>query len=275
MKDLILLGHRSPVLLLHGLRGNPMELQLLAQRLHSAGHTVSVPYLPGYGQRESDRMPIGRWDQWEKMAMARLERLVSSHGPAVVGGICIGADLALRLADRVAEQVSGLVLISTTLFYDGWNLPWYRWMLPVAGATPLKHLYSLREKDPYGVKNIRIRSWIARQMENTGNSEAGARDLPLPALYQAYKLMQLVRASLPAIRQPALILHAAEDEVASLRSPNLLASRLGSPIIRKIVFTDSYHMLTLDNDREAVARASIDFIRELEHASNSDAKCFA
>jgi carboxylesterase len=275
MKDIFLKGHHRPVLLLHGLRGNPMEFQLLAQRLHSAGHTVSIPYLPGYGHGAPDRVPIGRHGQWEEMARERLAQLVQSHGPVILGGICIGAGLALRLARDAREQVLGLILISATLFYDGWNLPWYRWLLPVAGPTPLKHFYALREKDPYGVKNIRIRNWIARQMASTGNSAAGARELPLSALYEAYRMMRLVRKNLPEIRQPALILHAAEDEVASLRTPNLLAGRLGSSSVRKIVFDNSYHMLTLDNDREAVADASIDFVRGLESFAPTDARRFA
>ncbi|HJV87431.1 MAG TPA: alpha/beta fold hydrolase [Noviherbaspirillum sp.] len=263
MKDLFLEGRGSPVLLLHGLRGNPMELQLLAQRLHAAGHTVSVPFLPGYGHSEHDRTPLARSERWTELAKERLDGLVRSHGPVAAGGICIGANLALRLAQLSGESVSALLLISTTLFYDGWNLPSYRWLLPIAGCTPLRHCYSLREKDPYGVKNVRIREWIARQMENTGNSAAGARDLPLTAIHEAYRLMRVVKKGLREISQPALILHAAEDEIASLRSPTLLAGRLGSAIIRKTIFSNSYHMLTLDNDRDAVARASVGFLREL------------
>lgn len=264
MQDIFLAGHRSPVLLLHGLRGNPLELQLLAQRLHRAGHTVSVPYLPGYGQRPGERAPIPPWTEWEALAHARLGELTANFGPVTVGGLCIGANLALRLARRDEAAVSGLLLVSTTLFYDGWNLPWFRWLLPLAGPTPLRHLYSLREKPPYGVKNPRIREWIARQMETTGNSAAGARELPLTAIYEAYRMMRQIRAELPGISQPALILHAAEDEMTSLRSPDLLANRLGAQRIEKIIFTNSYHMLTLDNDREEVARACIDFVATLE-----------
>lgn len=267
MQDLMLSGRGSPILLLHGLRGNPLELQQLAQRLHAAGHTVSVPYLSGYGQRPGDYAPLLRYEQWEQLAAQRLAALVAAHGPAMVGGLCIGADLALSLAHRATASVSGLLLVSTTLYYDGWNLPWYRWLLPLAGVTPLKHCYSLREKEPFGVKNERIREWIARQMETTGSSAAGARDLPLTAIYEAYRLMRKVRRILPGIAQPALILHAAEDEMASLRTPSLLASRLGSRHIEKIIFTNSYHMLTLDNDRAEVARACIDFCRELAPAA--------
>lgn len=271
MQDIFLAGHRPPVLLLHGLRGNPLELQLLAQRLHRVGHTVSVPYLSGYGQRPGDCAPILPWEQWESLASERLAELVTDYGPAAVGGLCIGADLALRLARRDADWVSGLLLISTTLYYDGWNLPWFRWLLPVAGPTPLRHLYRLREKEPYGVKNPRIREWIARQMEATGNSAAGARELPLAAIYEAYRMIRRIRASLPDIRQPALILHAAEDEMVSLRTPQLLASRLGSSRIEKNIYTNSYHMLTLDNDREDVARACVEFVGGLERQERSAA----
>lgn len=259
MNEIFLIGRRSPILLLHGLRGNPMELQLLAQRLHAAGHTVSVPYIPGYGQREGDDTPLKTAQEWEAGARAHLDHLVQEYGPAVVGGICIGANLSLQLALQAPHAVRGLMLISTTLYYDGWNMPWYRWLLPLAGPTPLKHWYRLREQEPYGIKNERLRHWIARQMERTGNSAAGARDLPLAAIYEAYRMMRRLRRRLPAIRQPALILHAAEDEVASLRSPELLASRLGSSNVDKIIFSNSYHMLTLDNDRESVAHACISF----------------
>lgn len=269
MQDIFLAGHRPPILLLHGLRGNPLELQPLAQRLHRAGHTVSAPYLSGYGQRPGDYAPIRPWKHWELLASERLAQLVADHGPAAVGGLCIGANLALRLAQRDPTSVTALLLVSTTLYYDGWNLPWFRWLLPFAGPTPLRHLYSLPEKDPYGVKNPRIREWIARQMESTGNSAAGARELPLAAIYEAYRMMRRIRPSLPDITQPTLILHAAEDEMASLRTPNLLASRLGASLVRKQIFGNSYHMLTLDNDREEVAQACVDFVGALERQTQS------
>ena len=52
--------------------------------------------------------------------------------------------------------------------------------------------------------------------------------------------------------------------MASLRTPNLLAGRLGSSRIEKIIFTNSYHMLTLDNDREGVTQACVAFVDALE-----------
>src|SRR5512135_1664184 len=114
MQDIFLAGHRPPILLLHGLRGNPLELQPLAQRLHRAGHTVSAPYLSGYGQRPGDYAPIRPWKHWELLASERLAQLVADHGPAAVGGLCIGANLALRLAQRDPTSVTALLLVSTT-----------------------------------------------------------------------------------------------------------------------------------------------------------------
>ncbi len=261
MQDIDYPGEGPLVLLFHGLGGNPMALQLVAQRLAAAGHAVRVPYLPGYGHSPEDCSPVPPHETWEAMAMAQLDRaLAEPRCSVVVGGIGIGADLALHLALMAPERVSALLLISTTLFYDGWSLPWYRSLLPLIGGTPLSRWCRVRESHPFGVKNHRIREWIAHQMESTGHSVAGARDLPLSALCEAWRMMCRIRRQLPAITAPALILHAAEDEMASLRTPDLLAARLGSVRLEKRIYTDSYHRLTLDNDRYAVAQACVDFL---------------
>jgi carboxylesterase len=263
MKDIFLPGSGQAVLLLHGLRGNPLELLFLAQRLNAAGHTVSVPYLPGYGQRPGDGAFVSRSEDWQAAAGRHLDELSRQYGPVLLGGLCIGATLSLHLAATQPRAIAGLMLISTTLYYDGWNQPAYRWLLPLAGRTPLKHWYREREREPYGVKNPRIREWIARQMERNGNSAAGARDLPLSAVFEASRLMKRVRRQLPAVKVPTLVLHARHDEVASLRSPRLIVGRLGSGRVELQVFDNSYHMLTLDNDRDAVARACNRFIESL------------
>jgi len=268
MQDISFTGSALPVLLFHGLRGHPLELHLVAQRLAAAGHAVRLPYLTGYGQHPGDCGPVPPHEAWEEMALAHLAAAVAaSQGAVVVGGLGAGAGLALRLARRAPEQVAGLVLMSANFYHDGWGLPWYHRLLPLVGWLPFGQRCRWRESYPFGVKNHRVREWISRQMERTGHSVAGPRELSLAALGEARRMMARVRRDLPEIAAPALILHAAEDELSSLRSPSLLAGRLGSSRIEKQVFADSYHRLTLDNDRYAVAQACVDFVGRLEPAS--------
>jgi carboxylesterase len=177
----------------------------------------------------------------------------------------MGANLALELAARFGDRVDSLVLLSTTLFYDGWNVPRTRILLPLAYYTPLRRWMRYRETDPYGVKNTRLREWIAAQMRTTGASTAGAANLPVAAIYQAQRLIHSVKRKLPKVVAPTLIMHAREDDVSSLRSADLVCSRIGSGEVVKRVFGNSYHMLTLDNDRDAVAQAAVDFLSRSRH----------
>ena len=102
MQDIFLIGHRPPVLLLHGLRGNPLEIQLLAQRLHRAGHTVSAPYLSGYGQRPGDCAPFLPSEQRESLASKRLAALVPVvAAPASMPNCAATATQAMPATTRV------------------------------------------------------------------------------------------------------------------------------------------------------------------------------
>jgi len=39
-----------------------------------------------------------------------------------------------------------------------------------------------------------------------------------------------------------------------------VCTRIGSREVTRLIFDDSYHMLTLDNERAAVAQAAVDFL---------------
>jgi carboxylesterase len=57
-----------------------------------------------------------------------------------------------------------------------------------------------------------------------------------------------------------LALHARDDEVAGPRNLKILESRLDSQAFRALWLEDSHHMITIDNDRQLVARATVQFV---------------
>ena len=71
-------------------------------------------------------------------------------------------------------------------------------------------------------------------------------------IYQAMRLIRHVKRKLADVRAPALVLHAIDDDTASAKSADFVVRHIGSPVVRK--------MVTMDNERELVARETRDFL---------------
>lgn len=264
MKSLELTGGEHAVLLVHGLQGVPAEMLPLAKRLHKSGYTVRVPHFKGYGHMQGDTAhSVTAWRDWHEQVLAEFREMKGRYRTVSIGGLCIGAVLALSVATELGEEVSGLSLLSTTLFYDGWSIPWYRFMLPLGYYTPFRYIYAYKEREPFGLKNEQLRRWVAREMTHKTSSIAGASKLTLPAIHEAELLIKSVKSRLHLITAPALIIHATEDDVSTTRSADFVTDHIGSDRVVKVILHDSYHMITLDNEREQVAEETLRFFEDL------------
>jgi carboxylesterase len=265
MKNLNYPGGRDAVLLVHGLCSSPLEMQYLGRQLSKAGLAVFIPHLAGYGciPGESD-VRIGRWEDWHAQVARHFDALKLHYRNVSLCGLCIGADLCLSLAAERDNEVAAQALLSTILFYDGWNISPFRALLPLAYHSPLRRFYPrYRERSPYGLKNERLRKWVEQEMKQQSQSSVGAAAIPTTALYQAELLIGHVKRLLPRVTAPTLLIHAKDDDVASVRSPDYVAARINARVVRQCRLADSYHMVTVDNEKEVVARRTIGFFREI------------
>lgn len=258
-RGLWLRGGPVGVLLLHGLASAPAELLFLARGLHRAGYTVRVPVIAGYshGTPADARRERG----WGDAALAEFDALRGECREVAVGGLCIGAVLALRVAALRGPLVRAVLALSTTLHYDGWATPWYRRLLPLAAWVPGAGRIGVRETEPFGVKDERMRAWIRAQMAS-GMSDAGAAVLRVASLLAARRLMREVRGRLPDIAAPTLVVHAREDDAASTRSAFEVADRVGAAQVQLVLLTDSYHMISIDREKHRVLAQMKDFLAQ-------------
>jgi len=263
MKSLELPGGSHAVLALHGLLGNPLEMQFVGKKLQKAGYTVVIPLIPGYGYAsgQSSSFKTTTSEQWYEEVKQQFDALKKNHESVSVVGLCIGAVLALRLAMDRGDEIAALSLLATTLYYDGWSLPRYSFLLPLAYYTPIRYLYKYRERYPFGLKNKNLRTWIEREMKVKSSSAAGASHLSAEGIFQAHRLIRTVKKNLHRVTSPALIMHAEEDDVASTRSADLVEMGIGSEYRKKIILNDSYHIITLDNEKEKVAAETTAFFQ--------------
>jgi carboxylesterase len=256
------LNRSRAVLLLHGLCSSSLEVRLFARTLRAHGYQVVTPTLRGYTAPEAnvqhdDTAPDFR--RWIVDACAELDRLAATCDDVTICGVSLGATLALAVAAERRPTLRGLSLISTTLFFDGWNISRWRFLLPLAYHTPLGRLFRYREVPPYGVKNERVRSWIAEQLARGPLSSTGASTIPTPSLREADRLIRHVKRSLHLVRTPTLMIHAREDDVASLANLRFVQRNIDATVFASIIVSDSYHMITLDNDRELAALRTVQF----------------
>lgn len=259
-KTLHLQGGPQGVLLLHGLSSSPLELQYLARHIHKAGYTVRVPAMAGYtsGLKQGGESDV---DDWVNIALHEFDQLRSQCTSVSVGGLCLGSVLALRVAALRWGDVKSLLCLSTSLHYDGWGNPILTPLLPLARYTPFARRIRVREKSPFGLKDTRMRAWVERQMREAGESDAGAATLLVGDLLEARSLIALSRSSLGAITCPILLIHAKEDENATPRSSFEVASRVSSSTIRVVLLSDSYHMISIDQEKDLVLCEMLQFLK--------------
>lgn len=257
-RDLFHDGDGAGVALLHGLGGTPVEMRPVARAFARAGFAALCPRLSGHCGAEDD-LKAARWEDWEAEAVAALERLRGRGRPTFIGGLSMGAVLALRVAASRPDLVDGLLLFAPTFVYDGWAMPWYRFLLKLLIDTPIGRNYSFMERHPFGLKDERIRARVVRAMTEgaaSGDSgEAGLLGTPSQAVRQLWRLCDATTPSLPGIAAPAFLVHARDDDLASLANAERVMRTLGGRV-EALILEDSYHLVTIDRQAPlAIARA--------------------
>lgn len=263
------------VLLAHGITGAPTEMKPLVRKLAAAGFTVACPQLSGHCSTLKE-LKRTRWTDWYSTLEASLEKLREQCSTVFVSGLSMGALLALKLAADHPGKVDGVATLSATFSYDGWNVPRFRqrFLLPLALNTPLRYIWSYREPPPFGIKDERIRNIIAAVYASDAThmpEKYGYSEFPGVTIRETFKLIKAVKRDLRKIVAPLLVVHATEDDMASLENARFLAASVASPEVETFFVDDTYHVLTLDRRKDDVAqRVATFFLRHSDSELNEE-----
>jgi carboxylesterase len=261
-RSLFLQGGRVGVLLVHGLGGTPVELRFIAQALARAGYSVYCCQLAGHcGTPEELRRST--WQEWFASVEAAHDKLAETCDVILAGGLSMGGVLALHLAQKRPAGVHGLLLFAPTLKLDGWSMPWHSMFLQYVRPLPIGLEFDLAERDPYGLKDERVRRIVVASMQSGDSSTAGVFSTPMRSMAHFNSLVAEVKPNLGKVHQPALIVHPREDDIASLRNAQYLQANLGG-LVDTLVLDNSYHMVTLDQQRHIVAERATSFVSWIE-----------
>jgi len=258
-------GGRLGFLLIHGLGGTPLEMRYVAQGLAHAGHTVHVPQLAGHCGSSED-LRATRWLDWYGSVEDEHDRLKDRCDSVVVGGLSMGAILALHHAAGHPHDVAALALYAPTLWLDGWGVPWYAPLFQLVKMKWCADYFDFAERPPWGVKDQRLRTLIEQAIRSGDSSRAGIAAVPGSLMLELRWLVQRVKQDIASVAQPALIVHPRDDDRASLKNLYYLQDRLRGPT-ETVVLNDSYHLVTLDRQRQIVVARTVEFAARLQQAS--------
>jgi carboxylesterase len=243
-------------------------MRFVAKGLNRNGFTVHAMQLAGHCGSEEDLLKTG-WHDWYRSVCEAADRLRGEVDHMFVAGLSMGALLALKLAADRPDQVDGLGLYGSTFFYDGWTIPWIgrlSFMLPLVCGLGFGHNQRFHECFPYGIKDERIRQRIANSMLSGDSAAAGLPGNPWPSLAEFYRLSFLVRRQLRSIHTPCLVVHAVDDDVASLKNVRMIVRGVQGPV-ETVLLENSYHMITVDQERDKVIDRSTRFFNHVAATS--------
>lgn len=258
------------VLLIHGITGTPSEMRYLGKALNKAGLSVYCNTLPRHCSTLGELKKV-TWQEIAKACAQDLEYLKKECARVFIAGLSMGAIMSIYLANKFPGSISGIVALAPTLFYDGWALHKGKVLMNLVWHIPfLRNAIDIREDWPYGLKDEELRENIRRFYTNAKASEFDSKVLlfgspffPLACLYQHHLLSKLVKKEMSRVKTPILILHAKEDDMTSPRNAEYLFRRIGSTDKSLVILEDSYHMITIDKEKDKVASEVTNFINRL------------
>jgi carboxylesterase len=239
----------------------PSEMRPLRRPLERLGCTVDVPLLPGHGASHRELLATG-WKDWLAGARRAADDLAGRCDTLVVAGLSMGALLATLLAAD-DPRIDGIALLSPTLRYDGSSLPRTRWLLPLARVLPFAgRTFYWSERPPYGLKDRRLQSLIARAVKAAKRGEStkyGLFRTYVGSILQLNRLVREVRRRARAVRCPILVLQSVDDTITSVRNATEIYDRIGSAEKTIHWLTECDHVITLDLKKHVVARSVCEF----------------
>jgi carboxylesterase len=234
-------GSSNGILMLHGLTASPNDFKEFAEKFTGLKYTVSAPVLSGHGTKVQD-LDQAYWYDWFSDTKEAYYKLRKHCKRIVVIGQSMGGTLALHLAAHY--QIEGLVLLAPGLVF--------RNKASAAIKFISKFKKYLDKIDGPDIKNDFSRKKALSYMQMSTHS-----------IEETARLFHHVRQDLPEVHSPLLIFHSVNDHVIDYKSSELIYKKISSKNKRLITLYDSFHVLSLDNEKNVILNEILVFIKNI------------
>jgi carboxylesterase len=231
-------------LLVHGFTGTPKEMRWMGEYLNQQGFTCLGLRLAGHATRPKD-MIRSLWTDWTASVEDGYNLLCGVSQNIFLVGLSMGGVLSLLMSTRLAQRVAGVVAMSTP--YD---LPakYPAWQIRILSYFKS---YIRKSKEAPGA------SWF----DKAAFAEHISYPLnPIRSAAELETLLEKMRAVLPNVRVPVLMMHSRDDQYVLPENMPYIYERLGTSDKEMLWITGSGHVLTRDAARGQVFEAAAAFL---------------
>ncbi|MCC8194452.1 MAG: alpha/beta fold hydrolase [Deltaproteobacteria bacterium] len=237
-------------LLVHGYGGSTFEMEGIAAALERAGFASRMVALPGHGEGYANFGDYG-FPHWLAHAEKEYRAMAEHYERVLLVGFSMGGTISLNLASRY--PVAGIVTLSAPVFTLGlW--PWPMANLKLYGRIAVlefRRLLGLHKHHHGGETSRDIAPWKGYRGPVHFRQLAGM-----------HKGCKTLRALLPGVIAPILIIQDARDGLVYPDNAWAIARRVSSPDTRVILTriresVTSHHMLTTHRETASLVEEEV------------------
>lgn len=239
-KPFLFEGNDVGVLLSHGYTGTTSSMKPLGAYLHETeGWTVFGPQLKGHGETPEAMSNTGAED-WIDSLEAGMKMLQTRCKYIFMAGLSMGGCLTMYLAAKYPHAFHAVSPINPCLTFS---------------STTLASL-------AYDTKAPKYIEAVGGDVKDNSVREIAYERLPVSTIREIYALMAITRDLLPEVRSPTLILSSPEDHLIPSSSSQEILARISSTRREMLLLRNSYHVATIDFDKEIINEAIRKFFRK-------------
>jgi len=233
-------GSKTGCLVSHGFTGTTQSMHFLASFLaQEGGLTVIGPRLTGHGTRPED-MAQSTAEDWIRDLEQAMETLQEQCSKIFITGLSMGGTLTLYMAAMYPDTFAGAIPINAAVFLNSPDMAGLAFMRNAPDTVP----------------------GVGSDIKKPGVTELAYPIVPVPAIRQLYALMGATRELLPRLVCPTLVFQSRDDHVVAPENAPYIIEHTGTEEKRLVWLEESYHVATLDNDKERIASETLQFIQQ-------------
>lgn len=226
-------GNSIGILICHGFNGTPQSVRYIGESLAAKGFTVYAPRLQGHGTDEFE-MEMTHYQDWIQNIETAYRKLKQTCTHVFAIGQSMGGTLVLDLATKV--PCDGILTINAALQVPEYNVH----------------------------RNQSAPRFIAEgapDIKDNNTSEITYDRVPITAINQLLIIMEHTSKHLENISCPVLLFHSPEDHVVPAHCSNQIYNSVMSNSKKLISLENSYHVASLDYDKEKIVEHAYHFIK--------------